>query len=303
MVILLDGKRIAAEIRGEVARSVAGLRQRGIVPSLAVLLVGEDPGSQVYVKNKDRAASEAGFAVQTLRMPATTQQSTLEAEVARLCADRSVHGILVQLPLPSGLSADCVLDRLDPEKDVDGLTPANVAALVLGRRGLVPCTPAGCLEILDRYGIELAGRHVVVVGRSQLVGKPLALLALGRHATVTVCHSRTPDLAAHCLRADVLVAAVGRPRLVQGDWVRPGAAVLDVGINRLPDGSLVGDVDYAAVSARAGAITPVPGGIGPMTIAMLLANTARAAARQAGGGAEELLSSRGPAVARADVRA
>jgi methylenetetrahydrofolate dehydrogenase (NADP+)/methenyltetrahydrofolate cyclohydrolase len=302
MATILDGKRVAAEVRAEVAAEVVRLRGCGVVPSLAVVLVGEDPASQVYVRNKDRAASEAGFAVQTLRLPASTAQTELEAEVARLSGDASVHGILVQLPLPQALSAERVLDRLDPAKDVDGLTPANVAALVLGREGHVPCTPAGCIELCDRYGIELAGKHVVVLGRSQLVGKPLALLALARNATVTVCHSKTGDLAAHCSRADVLVAAIGRPRLVRGEWIRPGAAVLDVGINRLADGTLAGDVDFAGASVRAGAITPVPGGIGPMTIAMLLASTARAAARQAGlGRGGEILSVSRRAPARADI--
>ncbi len=299
MVTILDGKRVAADVRAEVAAAVVRLRERGIVPSLAVVLVGEDPASQIYVKHKDRAANEAGFAVQTVRLPASTSQAKLEAEVARLCADASVHGILVQLPLPPPLSADRVLDRLDPAKDVDGLTPANVAALVLGREGLVPCTPAGCLELCDRYGIELAGQHLVVVGRSQLVGKPLALLGLARHATVTICHSKTPDLAAHCSRADILVAAVGRPGLVRGEWIRPGAVVLDVGVNRLADGTLAGDVDFAGASERASAITPVPGGIGPMTIAMLLASTARAAARGSGLSATEILLASRRAPARA----
>ena len=254
------------------------------------------------MRNKDRAASEAGFAVQTLRLPASTSQVELESEVARLSADASVHGILVQLPLPRTLSAERVLDLLDPAKDVDGLTPASVAALVLGREGLVPCTPAGCIELCDRYGIELAGKHVVVLGRSQLVGKPLALLALARNATVTVCHSKTQDLAAHCARADVLVAAIGRPRFVRGDWIRPGAVVLDVGINRHADGTLAGDVDFVGAFERASAITPVPGGIGPMTIAMLLASTARAATRQAGlGRGAEMLSVSRRAPARADI--
>jgi methylenetetrahydrofolate dehydrogenase (NADP+)/methenyltetrahydrofolate cyclohydrolase len=208
---------------------------------------------------------------------AHTPQAELEACVDALNADPAVHGILVQLPLPAGLDAQRVLARLDPAKDVDGLTAANVAALVLGRPGHRPCTPAGCLELLDRHAIALEGREVVVVGRSLLVGKPFALLALERHATVTVAHSRTRDLAAVCARADVLVAAVGRPRLVPGAWVKPGAAVLDVGINRLADGRLVGDVEFESARERAAWITPVPGGIGPMTIAMLLANTLRSA--------------------------
>jgi methylenetetrahydrofolate dehydrogenase (NADP+) / methenyltetrahydrofolate cyclohydrolase len=281
--VRIDGKATAAAVRGEVAAGVARLLARGVRPGLAVVLVGDDPASQVYVRNKDKAAHEAGFAVHTERLGATTGQAELLALVARLNADRSVHGILVQLPLPAGLDAGAVVRALDPAKDVDGLTPENVAKLVLGDpSGLVPCTPAGCIELCDRYGIELAGRRVVVLGRSMLVGKPVALLALARHATVTVCHSRTRDLPAVCREAEVLIAAVGRPELVRGDWIRPGACVLDVGINRLPSergGGLVGDVAFDEAGEVAGWITPVPGGVGPMTIAMLLANTLRAAER------------------------
>ncbi len=279
---LLDGKATAAAVRETVRAEVARLRAARVAPSLVVVLVGEDPASQVYVRNKDKAAHEAGFEVRTLRLPAAIAQAELEREVRALSADASVHGILVQLPLPKGLDATRIVQLIDPRKDVDGLHPENVAALVMGRPGLFPCTPLGCLEVLDRHDIALEGRHVVVLGRSLLVGKPVALLALERNATVTVCHSRTRDLRAVCASADVLIAAVGRPRLVQGDWVRPGAVVLDVGINRLPDGKLCGDVDFEAAAAHAGAITPVPGGIGPMTIAMLLGNTALAAARSAG---------------------
>ncbi|MBK7644025.1 MAG: bifunctional methylenetetrahydrofolate dehydrogenase/methenyltetrahydrofolate cyclohydrolase FolD [Planctomycetes bacterium] len=279
---ILDGKATAAAVRLEVAAEVARLRTAGLAPKLVVVLVGEDPASQVYVRNKDKAAQEAGFEVRTLRLPASATQAALESEVKALNADASVHGILVQLPLPKGLDADRIVRLLDPRKDVDGLHPENVAALVMGGNGLRPCTPAGCVELLDRHDFALEGRQVVVLGRSMLVGKPLALLALERNATVTVCHSRTRDLAEVCRNADVLVAAVGRPRLVRADWIRPGAVVLDVGINRLPDGKLCGDVDFAAASQVAGAITPVPGGLGPMTIAMLLSNTALAAARQAG---------------------
>ncbi len=279
---ILDGKATAQAVREDVAARVARLVEAGVQPGLTVVLVGEDPASQVYVRNKDRAATAAGFRVDTLRLPADTPQADLLAHVERLNADDAVHGILVQLPLPGGLDADQVVRALDPRKDVDGLHPENVAALVTGSEGLVPCTPAGCIEVLDRHDIPLEGRHVVVVGRSMLVGKPLAQLALARNATVTICHSRTTDLADHCRRADVLVAAVGRAKLVQGDWVREGATVLDVGINRGDDGKLVGDVDLEAARERAAWITPVPGGIGPMTIAMLLANTATAAARQAG---------------------
>jgi len=276
---LIDGKAVAAKLRGEVAIAAAALSARGITPTLAVVLVGDDPASHVYVRNKDKAATETGFSVHTLRMPATTAQSDLAAEVRRLNADPDVHGILVQLPLPKGLDAAPIVESIDPRKDVDGLHPANVAALVTGREGLRPCTPLGCLEILDRNGIEVSGRNALVLGRSMLVGKPLAMLLLERNATVTIGHSRSRDLGALVGGADLVFAAVGKPALVRGEWIRPGAVVVDVGINRLGDGRLVGDVEFAAAAERAGAITPVPGGIGPMTIAMLLSNTALAAAR------------------------
>ena len=279
---ILDGKAVAAAVRAEVRARAERLIARGIRPGLAVVLVGEDPASQVYVRNKDRAAQGAGFEVRTERLPATTSQAELQRVVDALNADDSVHGILVQLPLPAGLDAAAVVARLDPSKDVDGLTPANAAALLTGAEGLVPCTPAGCIELLDRAGVELAGSRVVVLGRSMLVGKPFALLALARHATVTVCHSRTRDLPAVCREADVLVAAVGRAELVRGAWIRPGAAVLDVGINRREAGGLVGDVAFDEAREVAGVITPVPGGVGPMTIAMLLRNTALSAARRHG---------------------
>jgi len=282
---VLDGKATALAVREEVRERTQELKAAtGVSPGLTVVLVGGDPASQVYVRNKDRAASEAGFVVNTLRLPAETAQAELEAAVQGLADDPEVHGILVQLPLPKGLDADAVVDRIPAAKDVDGLTLASVAALVTGREGLRPCTPAGCIEILDRYDIPLEGKHVVVVGRSMLVGKPFAQMALARNATVTVCHSRTADLAAECRRADIIVAAVGVPRLIQGDWVCEGAVVLDVGINRGEDGRLVGDVDHDAVLGRAGAITPVPGGVGPMTIAMLIQNTLLAASAAAGQG-------------------
>jgi len=284
--IRIDGKRVAAEVRAEVREGVLALAGLGVRPGLAVVLVGLDPASEVYVRNKDRAAAEAGFAVRTLRLSATTSQAELAAAVDGLNQDPSVHGILVQLPLPRGLDADAIVAALDPRKDVDGLHPENVAALVTGRAGLRPCTPLGCLELCDRHGIELAGRHVVVIGRSMLVGKPFAMLALERNATVTIGHSKSRDLAALTRSADIVVAAVGRARLVGADWIRPGATVIDVGINRASDGRLQGDVDFDAVAKVAGAITPVPGGVGPMTIAMLLSNTLRAAARASGREAE-----------------
>ncbi len=283
---LIDGKATAAAVRAEVRSEVERLRARGVTPGLCVVLVGEDPASEVYVRNKDRAAQEVGFAVRTVRLAATTAEGELLDLVRELNADCAVHGILVQLPLPPGLDTQAVVRALDPAKDVDGLHPENVAKLVTGDpSGLCPCTPQGCLELCARHGIELSGRRLVVVGRSMLVGKPVAMLALARHATVTICHSKTRDLPAVTREADVLIAAVGRPELVRGSWIKPNAAVLDVGINRLgPErgGAIVGDVCFAEARDVAGWLTPVPGGVGPMTIAMLLKNTARAAARSAG---------------------
>jgi methylenetetrahydrofolate dehydrogenase (NADP+)/methenyltetrahydrofolate cyclohydrolase len=280
---LLAGRASAALVRAPVGARALALTAHGVRPGLAVVLVGEDPASQVYVRNKDKAAQEAGFDVRTVRLAADTSQEMLEGVVRELNAERAVHGILVQLPLPRGLDSERIVRALDPHKDVDGLHPDNVAALTLGDpRGLVPCTPAGCLELVSRAGVKLAGRRVVVLGRSMLVGKPFALLALARDATVTICHSKTADLPAVCREAEVLVAAVGRAELVRGSWIRPGAVVLDVGINRRADGALVGDVAFDEARAVAGWVTPVPGGVGPMTIAMLLANTLTAAARQSG---------------------
>ncbi len=274
---LIDGKAIARLVCTEVAERVTQLTEAGTVPGLAVVLVGEDPASQVYVRNKDRAARRAGLVPQTLRMPAETTQAELMAVVEGLNRDADVHGILVQLPLPAGFDAEAVVAAIDPAKDVDGLSPESVAALWMGRPGLRPCTPVGCIELLDRSGIEIAGKRAVVLGRSMLVGKPMAALLLERNATVTICHSRTAGLPEVCASAEILVAAVGRPEMVRSDWIRPGAAVLDVGINRLDDGRLVGDVDLAGARETAGWVTPVPGGVGPMTIAMLLANTVQAA--------------------------
>ena len=281
-VVTLDGKATAKAVRADVAVAAASLSAKGRAPGLTVVLVGDDPASQVYVRSKDKAATEAGFVVNTIRLAADASQTDVESVVDRLNFDDAVDGILVQLPLPKGLDSTAVVERIEPGKDVDGLTASNVARLSMGRPGLVPCTPAGCIEILDRHGIDLAGKDVVVIGRSQLVGKPFAQLALARNATVTICHSLTKDLAGHCRAADVIVAAVGVQELVQGDWVKEGAVVLDVGINRDDEGKLVGDVDFAAAASRASAITPVPGGIGPMTIAMLLANTLQASAARQG---------------------
>lgn len=277
----LDGKAFAARLRARIATQVADLAGQGIVPGLAVVLVGEDPASQVYVRSKGRMTREVGMTSFEHRLPASIDQDTLMALIARLNADPAVNGILVQLPLPKGMDEAAVINAILPEKDVDGFHILNVGRLATGQKAMVPCTPLGCLMLLRDHLGSLAGRHAVVIGRSNIVGKPMAQLLLRDSATVTVAHSRTTDLAALCRQADILVAAVGRPHFVQGDWIKPGATVIDVGINRTEDG-LVGDVDFAAASQVAGAITPVPGGVGPMTIACLLANTLTATARTHG---------------------
>ncbi len=274
---ILDGKALAAQVRAEVAARVAA-RPRS--PGLAVVLVGEDPASAVYVRSKDRAARQAGIAARTVRLPATTTEAALLAEIRALNDDRLVDGILVQLPLPKGLRTDAVLDAIDPAKDVDGLTPTNAGLLASGRHGLVPCTPKGIMRLLAQT--PLAGARAVVLGRSVLVGRPAAALLTAADATVTLAHSRTRDLVALCRSAEVLIAAIGRAEMVRGDWIAPGATVIDVGINRTADGRLVGDVAYAQAATVAGAITPVPGGVGPMTIACLLENTLEAALTRGG---------------------
>jgi methylenetetrahydrofolate dehydrogenase (NADP+)/methenyltetrahydrofolate cyclohydrolase len=274
---IIDGKRVAAEVRARVAADAAAVRERtGHVPGLVTILVGEDPASEVYVRNKIKACEEAGMASFHEPMPATSTQAEVLAMVDRYNADDRVDGILVQSPLPRGLDFKQVLERIDPAKDVDGFHPLNVGRLVANQPGLVACTPAGVMELLDWTGVTLEGADAVVVGRSDIVGKPVALLLLHRSATVTVCHSRTRDLPAVTRRADVLVAAVGRPHMITADMVKPGAVVIDVGINRL-EGRLAGDVDFESVRAVASAATPVPGGVGPLTVAMLLQNTVRAA--------------------------
>jgi methylenetetrahydrofolate dehydrogenase (NADP+)/methenyltetrahydrofolate cyclohydrolase len=281
--LTLDGKVVAQKVLDDVRTGVARLKDRtGTVPTLAVVLVGDFAPSKVYVANKKRAADTVGIASQDHIHPAGLERAALLALLRKLNADPGVHGILLQLPLPAGLDEDEAIEAIAPEKDADGLHPQNLGRLLAGEPGVVPCTPAGCLEILDHYGCELKGAEAVVIGRSRLVGKPLAQLLLARHATVTTCHTRTRDLTAHTRRADVLCVAAGRPRTVTGDMVKPGAWVIDVGINRLETGKLVGDVDFESVAARAHAVTPVPGGVGPMTIAMLLRNTLRAAERQLG---------------------
>lgn len=283
---LIDGKAFAAGLRGRIKAAVPDLTQRlGRAPGLTVVLAGDDPASHVYVRNKGVAAKEVGFDSQEVRLPATASQVELLAVIARLNADPTVDGILVQLPLPPHMSADAVLDALDPAKDVDGLTPVSSGLLVSGRTALVPCTPQGCLLLIRDQGRPLAGLNAVVLGRSILVGKPVAQLLLAENCTVTIAHSRSQDLQGLARRADILVAAVGRPGLVRGDWIKPGAIVIDVGINRVdgPDGKtrLTGDVAFDEALPVAGALTPVPGGVGPMTIACLLRNTLLAAARRA----------------------
>jgi len=275
---IIDGKAHAARAIASLRETAARLAQRGAPPAMAVILVGDDPASQVYVRNKDRASREEGVAAAVHALPGSTTEAELLALIRRLNADPAVHGILVQLPLPKGIDAERALRSISPDKDIDGFHPQNVGALALGQHRFVPCTPAGIVKMLDDEGISLAGLDAVVVGRSNIVGKPMALLLLERDATVTICHSRTVGLAEITRQADVLVAAVGKDNLITADMVKPGACVIDVGMNRLPDGKLVGDVDYAGVREVAGWITPVPGGVGPMTVAMLVSNTVRAAA-------------------------
>ncbi len=274
---VLDGKAIAQQVRAESAAQVRALKERGITPGLAVVLVGDDPGSQIYVRNKTRACQEVGITALDHRLPASTTKEELLALIGRLNRDPQIHGVLVQLPLPPGLDAGPILATLDPAKDVDGLLSENVGALWLGRPRFVPCTPLGIMRLLKEAGTPVAGAQAVVIGRSNLVGRPVAGLLLAADATVTVCHSRTRDLPAVVGRADIVVAAIGRPEAIRGEWIKPGATVIDVGINRLADGKIVGDVEFAAARSRAAAITPVPGGVGPMTIAMLLHNVVLAA--------------------------
>ncbi len=282
---IIDGKALAADLRGELAPRVAALAARGVRPGLAVILVGDDPASHVYVRNKARACAETGVDSRHVALPGSVDQQELLAAIATLNADSTVHGILVQLPLPAQLDAERVLEAIAPQKDVDGFHPMNMGALLAGRAGFVPCTPAGIMVMLDRTGIALRGKRAVVVGRSNIVGKPMALLLLQRDATVTICHSKTHDLPALTREADVLVAALGRAKAIGAAMVKPGACVIDVGINRLDDGTLAGDVDTVAVSDVASWITPVPGGVGPMTVAMLIVSCVRAAEQASGSAA------------------
>lgn len=275
---LLDGKTMSNELREKLALRVENLKARGVTPGLAVILVGEDPASQIYVKNKGLGCAQVGMHSVTIRMPETTTQQELETQIDQLNGDAAIHGILVQLPLPAGLDEAAALARIAPEKDVDGFHVVNAGKLLTGQKGVVACTPKGAMEMIRRTGIDLSGKEAVVVGRSNIVGKPMAMLLLQQNATVTMCHSRTQHLAEHTRRADVLVAAVGKPRFITADMVKPGAIVIDVGINRV-DGKVVGDVDFDAVKEVASWITPVPGGVGRMTITMLLENTIEAAER------------------------
>jgi methylenetetrahydrofolate dehydrogenase (NADP+)/methenyltetrahydrofolate cyclohydrolase len=279
---IIDGKALAKEVKQQVKTEVEKLAASGLVPGLAVVLVGDDPASQIYVRNKEKSCQELGIKSEVHRLPATTTQAELEALIDRLNADPHVHGILVQLPLPAPLREKEVTDRIKPEKDVDGFHPVNLGRLLRGEEGIRPCTPAGIMEMIKASGVEIKGRECVVVGRSNIVGKPVFHLLLQEHGTVTVCHSRTPDLAAVTRRADLLVVAVGKAGLIDGTMVKPGAVVIDVGVNRLDSGKVVGDVEFSSVVPVAGAITPVPGGVGPMTIAMLMKNTVEAVLLQNG---------------------
>ena len=276
---ILDGKSLAAQVRAGVKEKVARLAQRGIRPGLAVVLAGDDPASKVYVRNKVRACEETGVRSSLFEYPQSVSQAQLLDRVNALNADSSIHGILVQLPLPGQVDAPRVLDAVSPAKDVDGFHDANLGALLAGKPGIVPCTPAGVMRLLDHAQVPLAGRRAVVIGRSNIVGKPLALLLLQKDATVTICHSKSQGIESIAKQADILVAAIGRAKLVSAAMVKPGACVVDVGVNRLPDGTLAGDVDFQAAKNVAGWITPVPGGVGPMTIAMLLENCLYAAGK------------------------
>jgi methylenetetrahydrofolate dehydrogenase (NADP+) / methenyltetrahydrofolate cyclohydrolase len=277
---ILDGKSLAAATRAALKEKVHTLVQRGVRPGLTVVIVGDNPASKVYVRNKTLAAEEIGVRSKLLEYGKEASEAELMQTVAALNADPAVHGILVQLPLPSHIDAARVLESIAPAKDVDGFHEANLGALMAGRPAVVPCTPLACMRLIEHAGVQVAGRHAVVVGRSNIVGKPVAQLLLEKDATVTICHSKSADLGGICKTADILVAAVGRAKLIGAAMVKPGACVIDVGINRLPDGKLAGDVDFDAVKSVAGWITPVPGGVGPMTIAMLLGNCIRAASKE-----------------------
>ncbi len=280
MANIIDGKKISADIRGEIAAEVAEMKKNGKTPGLAVIIVGENPASKVYVRNKGKGCAEVGMYSEIIEMEEETSEKTLIAKIEELNARSDIHGILVQLPLPKHIDERAVIEAIDPGKDVDAFAPVNVGNMMLGTADFLPCTPAGIMELLARSGVSVVGKECVVVGRSNIVGKPIAQLLLAANGTVTVCHSRTQDLAAVTRRADILVVAIGKADFITGDMVKDGVVVIDVGMNRKADGKLTGDVDFASVAPKASYITPVPGGVGPMTITMLLKNTLTAAKKQ-----------------------
>ena len=282
MAKIIDGKQIAKEVRAEIAAECAELKRKGIVPGLAVVIVGTDPASQVYVRNKKKACEEVGFRSEVFELPEETTEEELLALVKKLNEDINIHGILVQLPLPEHLDDEVIIANIDPKKDVDAFHPSNVGKIMIGNYDFLPCTPAGVMVLLEKSGIDVSGKECVVVGRSNIVGKPQAMLLLHANGTVTICHSRTKDLAEVTRRADILVVAIGKADFITGDMVKDGAVVIDVGMNRKADGKLTGDVDFATVEPKASYITPVPGGVGPMTITMLLRNTLTSAKKHAG---------------------
>ncbi len=279
---IIDGKKVAADIKEGLKKEIAELKSKGSNPCLAVVLVGENPASQKYVSSKEKSCTELGITSIAHKIPETTTQAELINLVDTLNKDQKVHGILIQLPLPKGLDEKEVMNRIAPEKDVDGFGPQSLGRLLMDEKGFIPCTPYGVIKMIEAYGIDVAGKHAVVLGRSVIVGKPLALLLLRKNATVTICHSKTRDIKEECLKADILCVAIGKPKFVKGDWIKEGATIVDVGINVSENGKLVGDVDFEAAAERAGYITPVPGGVGPMTIAMLMYNTVQAAKMAAG---------------------
>ena len=282
MAKIIDGKQIAKEVRAEIAAECAELKKKGIIPGLAVVIVGTDPASQVYVRNKKKACEEVGFRSEVFELPEETTEEELLALVKKLNEDVNIHGILVQLPLPEHLDDEVIIANIDPKKDVDAFHPSNVGKIMIGNYDFLPCTPAGVMVLLEKSGIDVSGKGCVVVGRSNIVGKPQAMLLLHANGTVTICHSRTKDLAEVTRRADILVVAIGKADFITGDMVKDGAVVIDVGMNRKADGKLTGDVDFATVEPKASYITPVPGGVGPMTITMLLRNTLTSAKKHAG---------------------
>ncbi|MDO4459443.1 MAG: bifunctional methylenetetrahydrofolate dehydrogenase/methenyltetrahydrofolate cyclohydrolase FolD [Clostridia bacterium] len=282
MAVIIDGKAVSAEVKQRVANEVAELKENGIECGLAVILVGDDPASQVYVRNKKRACEACGIYSAEYRLPADTKMEELIALIDELNADEKISGILCQLPLPKGLDEEAVIARIRPDKDVDAFNEANVGKIMIGNYSFLPCTPAGVIELIKSTGVDMTGKNAVVIGRSNIVGKPMAMLLLHNNATVTICHSKTQNLKEICANADILVAAIGRPNFVTGDMIKPGAVVIDVGINRMDDGKLCGDVNFEEAEKIAGYITPVPGGVGPMTIATLMQNTVNAAKLQAG---------------------